>query len=290
MQLSSTLPTSNLRRSPSERREGVLPLRPAAQGGGFGSRPDGGAPAPSFRVDWAQSPADLEEAQRLRFKVFAGETGARLQVPEDSPDACDVDRFDPFCEHLLVRVTSGPQRGEVIATCRVLTPCGALRAGRLYTDTEFDLDPLRDLLPRALEMGRVCVEPAWRNGLVVMALWRELGKRMAEQNLETLIGCASIGLQDGGDAAAGLWHLLKRTHLVATARRVRPWKALTLRADGEKMAVAVPPLIKAYLRCGGKLLGPPAIDADFNTADFPMLMHLGDLPSRYGKRIFGASA
>lgn len=244
----------------------------------------------SFRIDWARTKSEVGEAQRLRFSVFADEMGARLQVPADPHAARDVDAFDPFCDHLLVRATGCEREGQVVATCRVLSPDGARRAGRLYTETEFDLDPLRDLLPNALEMGRVCVDPAWRNGLVVMALWRELGKHMAAQQLDTLIGCSSIGLGDGGHAAAGLWQLLQRTHLVAPSRRVRPLQALALRAVDEAAPVAVPPLIKAYLRCGGKLLGPPAIDAAFNTADFPMLMHLGDLPSRYGKRIFGSSA
>lgn len=250
------------------------------------------AAAPAFRVDWAQCAADVNEAQRLRFKVFAGELGARLPVHGGARDVRDVDPFDQHCDHLLVRATGDAQRGKVVATCRVLSPGGARCAGGRYADTEFDLAPVRDLLPRSLEMGRVCVDPLWRNGLVVMAMWRELGKRMNDERLDTLIGCSSISLCDGGDAAEQLWHRLKRTHLVAPERRVRPWVALALQAQDQALPVPtpapVPALMKAYLRCGGKLLGPPALDAAFNTADFPMLMHLGDLPSRYGKRIFGA--
>lgn len=248
----------------------------------------------SFQVDWAQSAAEIGAAQRLRFRVFAGELGARLQAADDCCDGHDVDGFDPYCDHLLVRATSGAQQGEVIATCRVLSPDGARRAGRMYTDTEFDLAPLRktlpDALPHALEMGRVCVDPAWRNGLVVMGLWRELGRRMADLQLDTLIGCSSVSLGDGGDAAAGLWQLLRHTHLVAPTCQVQPRKPLALRTANDELPVQVPALIKAYLRCGGKLLGPPAVDAAFNTADFPMWMHLGDLPARYGKRIFGVGA
>jgi putative hemolysin len=51
--------------------------------------------------------------------------------------------------------------------------------------------------------------------------------------------------------------------------------------------VETPPLIKGYLRCGAKVLGPPAWDPDFNTADLPMLMRIADLPPRYLKHFSG---
>ena len=39
-----------------------------------------------------------------------------------------------------------------------------------------------------------------------------------------------------------------------------------------------------YLRMGAKVLGPPAWDPDFNTADLPMLMRVSDLPRRYRRQ------
>lgn len=289
MQLNPAAPIAHSSRFGAARAEAEAACRLRAQAVDRQVQPATTPPVGSFRVDWALSNSEIREAQRLRFKVFAGEMGARL-AQRDPRDHRDADAFDAFCDHLIVRCTGGSQEGEVVATCRVLSPEGAGRVGSRYAETEFDLAPVRDLLSRSLEMGRVCVDPTWRNGLLVMALWRELGKRMEAQHLDTLIGCSSVSLRDGGDAAEQLWHLLKRTHLVAPQWRVRPWVALTLQAQDAGQPVLVPALIKAYLRCGGKLLGPPAIDTAFNTADFPMLMHLGDLPSRYSKRIFGASA
>jgi putative hemolysin len=46
-----------------------------------------------------------------------------------------------------------------------------------------------------------------------------------------------------------------------------------LRCD---LAVEPPPLVKGYLRCGAKLLGPPAWDPDFGTADLPLMLDLND--------------
>lgn len=240
--------------------------------------------APSFSTRWAATPLDVARAQRLRFRIFAEEMGAQLS---SLPTGHDVDEFDAHCLHLLVLSHHDAGEGEVVATCRVLLPEGARQVGRLYSDGEFDLSAVRDLMSGTLEMGRVCIAPAWRNGLLIFSLWRELGKLMTQQGLDVLIGCVSVGVSDGGVFAAQLWNKLHLAYLVEPVRRVRPWQPLALRLDDEHSAVQVPALIKGYLRCGGRLLGPPSLDASFNTADFPMMLRLGDLPLRYGKRVLG---
>lgn len=249
---------------------------------------------PSFTTRWATTPSDVAAAQRLRFRIFAEEMGAQLFHSPFGLAGHDMDEFDDHCLHLLVLSqadTSGDDGAcsqEVVATCRVLMPEGARRAGRLYSDDEFDLSPLRDLLPFMAEMGRVCVAPAWRNGLLILALWRALGQLMAHSGLQALFGCSSVGLADGCDLAARLWQDLQTSHLVEPVWRVRPWRPLALQIAQQGEAVRVPPLLKGYLRCGGRLLGPPALDTNFNTADFPIMLRLRDLPLRYGKRVLVA--
>ncbi len=117
---------------------------------------------------WARRPGEIRSAQQLRYRVFAEEMGARLAAPAGARERLDVDRFDPFCEHLLVRAVDD-RRGKaakVVGTYRVLTPDAARRAGGFYSETEFDLDPVRPLLARAVELGRSCVHPRWRSGAV----------------------------------------------------------------------------------------------------------------------------
>ena len=60
--------------------------------------------------------------------------------------------------------------------------------------------------------------------------------------------------------------------------------------DARTVIAALPPLIKGYLRCGAKILGAPAWDPDFNTADLPMLMRIADLPARYRRHFLGDGA
>ena len=91
----------------------------------------------------------------------------------------------------------------------------------------------------------------------------------------------------GGHAAASIWSQLRRTHLAPIEFHVRPRLPLPVeRLDGA-MQVEPPALIKGYLRLGAKVLGPPAWDPDFNTADLPMLMRIDDLPARYRRHFLG---
>ena len=237
--------------------------------------------APRFEVGWARYEDEVREAQRLRWRVFVQEMGARPAVAPDAPKFHDVDRFDAYCDHLLVRVVSGPDAGLLVGTYRVLTPDAARRAGGLYSETEFDLEPVRARCTRAVELGRSCVHPAWRSGSVILALWGALGDFMLHHGLDTMIGCASVSMSDGGHHAASLWRQLSATHLVEPQWQVRPHHALPMAGLRDDLEVDTPALIKGYLRCGAKLLGPPAWDADFNTADLPMMMCIAELPARY---------
>jgi putative hemolysin len=236
-----------------------------------------------FDIVWARDQDEVRQAQRLRHLVFAEEMGAFLTVPEGSPAGHDIDRLDDFCEHLLVRAARSldDEPGPVIGTYRVLTPASAQRAGGLYSDNEFDLSRLHALRGRMVELGRSCVHPDWRSGGAILALWAALAEFMQRNALDTMVGCASVSMRDGGHFAASLWAQLQQTHLAADEWRVTPRLALPVDELRQDLPVEPPPLIKGYLRCGAKVLGAPAWDPDFNTADLPMLLRIEDLPSRY---------
>lgn len=246
----------------------------------------GATPQPlAIKVFWAQHLDEVRAAQRLRYDIFVGEMGARLNTPLPGHD---IDLFDNFCEHLLV---CNETTGQVIGTYRVLTPVQAQRVGSTYSDTEFDLTRLRGLRERMVELGRSCVHRDYRHGGVIMALWGALGAFMVRNQLDTMIGCASIPmLHNGvvsGDLAASIWRKVQATHLAPIQYHVRPRLPLPIeRLDGS-LDVEPPALIKGYLRLGSKVLGPPAWDPDFNSADLPMLMRLEDLPARYRKHFLG---
>ncbi|RZI76207.1 MAG: GNAT family N-acetyltransferase [Variovorax sp.] len=244
------------------------------------------APATAgITVQWARHQDEVRAAQRLRYQVFAGEMGARLDT---ALPGHDMDLFDDFCEHLLVRdeVTE-----QVIGTYRVLTPAQARRVGGTYSDTEFDLTRLRALRERMVELGRSCVHAEHRQGGVILALWGALAGFMHRNRLDTMIGCASIPMSHhgaaGGDAAASIWRQLSASHLASIQYQVQPRLPLPVERLDDTLDVEAPALIKGYLRLGAKVLGAPAWDPDFNSADLPMLMRIDDLPTRYRRHFLG---
>ena len=261
--------------------EGVL-----IRAGAVGSTAGAASGKSVIQVTWARHLDEVREAQRLRFEVFVNEMGARLTTPIPGHD---VDLFDDFCEHLLVR---DAETRQVIGTYRVLTPAQAKRVGGTYSDTEFDLTRLRALRPRMVELGRSCVHPDHRHGGVIMALWSALGGFMVRNGLDAMIGCASIpmlcnGLVSG-DAAASIWQQVRKTHLAPIEYHVLPRLPLPVEQLDGSMTVEPPALIKGYLRLGARVLGAPAWDPDFNTADLPMLMRLAYLHPRYRNHFLGA--
>jgi putative hemolysin len=243
-----------------------------------------------FKVSWARDEEEVRAAQRLRYQVFVTELGARLTLPRGAPAGHDIDVFDPYCEHLLVRSISSEdgEPGEVVGTYRVLTPAAAKRIGGLYSEAEFDLTRLRALRPKMVELGRSCVHPDWRRGGVILSLWSALTDFMQRNRLDTMIGCASISMHDGGHVAASLWEQLRRTHLAPVERQVPPRLPLPIADLQSDLRVEAPALIRGYLRCGAQVLGPPAWDPDFNTADLPMLMRMEDMPARYRRHFLGS--
>ena len=231
------------------------------QTGAAGQRPE----KRKLEVGLARSPGEILEAQRLRYRIFAGEMGANL--PSRTPGV-DHDIYDPHCEHLVVR---DQRSGEVVGTYRILPPERARQIG-YYSENEFDLTRLQHLRSRLVEIGRSCVHPDYRTGATITLLWSGLAHYMLENGYDYLMGCASISMADGGHAAASLYNRLAAEHLGPQEYRVFPHCPLPLAALQQDRPAETPPLIKGYLRAGAWICGEPAWDPDFNTADLPILM------------------
>ena len=235
------------------------------------------ASAGNLSVSLAETAREIEQALRLRHRVFAGELGARI----DSADGLDRDIFDPYCRHLVVRDTA---TDRVVGTYRVLMPEQARLLGCLYSDGEFWLTRLNPLRDSIVELGRSCVDPDYRSGAAIMLLWSGLGALLSGTGHRHLIGCVSVSLADGGALAAGLYRRLSREHLADDEFRVWPRERLATGSFETAPEPAVPALMKGYLRAGAKLLGEPHVDPEFGCADFPMMLELDALGARHRRR------
>jgi putative hemolysin len=225
----------------------------------------------------ARTAAEVEEAQRIRFKVFAEEMGAKLPSADQG---LDIDRFDTFCDHLLVRNTKD---SKVVGTYRMLPPEQAVKAGGYYSETEFDMSRLANLRDRMVEVGRSCVHPDFRDGATITQLWSGLADYIGKNGHEYLIGCASISMGDGGHCAASVYEKVHKLHAAPAEYRVFPHCPLPLHALNRNLDVTIPPLIKGYLRLGAYIAGEPAWDPDFNTADLFILLPVSRMNPKYAK-------
>jgi putative hemolysin len=232
-----------------------------------------------FAIEVAHSGAGVIEALRLRFRVFKN----HLRADADTLDL-DCDRFDPFCDHLLVRDVA---TGRLAGTYRMLGSAAARRAGGFYSESEFDLAPIKRLRGRILELGRASVDPDYRSGAVISALWGGIFNYIAAGEYDYLIGCGSVPLAPDRRSAAAVCRLLTRAHLSPPDLRARPYQPFCpSEQDAGGIADAlipmtIPPLIKGYLRLGAWVCGTPALDPEFNVADLLVLLPMARLDERY---------
>jgi len=237
----------------------------------------------ALMVTLARSEADVRAAQRLRWRVFVDELGARIESPEPGLDA---DRFDAHCDHLLVRETA---TGDVVGTYRMLPRERVGRAGGFYAESEFHLTRSPVLRRRTVEVGRACVREDHRTGGVIALLWSGLLRYLVDGGHEFAVGCASIGLGDDPPSAATLCRRLVREHSSPPDWRVFPRRPLPWEARHDEIAAPLPPLVKGYLRLGAWVCGEPAWDPAFHTADLLLLLPMERLSQRHAARLLRAA-
>lgn len=237
---------------------------------------------PQLRVELAATVEDVYASQRLRYEIFAEEQGAQL---ESAAEGIDRDHYDAYCHHLLVRRTD---TNAVVGSTRVLTAANARRAGSFYSENEFDLTGLLPQLKgNAIEIGRTCIHRDFRNGAGIGMLWLGLAQFMEMHKVDFMFGCASISLQDGGAQTFAIMQEARANNLAPDHLRVRPLVQILPVAPAAKLAM--PPLLKAYLKLGAWVAGEPCLDPDFNVADIFILLDVNNLNTRYHRHFVQGS-
>ncbi|MCW2511491.1 MAG: phosphohistidine phosphatase [Mycobacterium sp.] len=249
------------------------------------------ADTPRYTLLLSTDPALIDDAQRLRHEVFTSEPGFDLTSTVDGRDA---DRFDEFCDHLLVRED---RSGELVGCYRMLPPPGAIAAGGLYSATEFDVAELDALRPSLVEMGRAVVRNDHRNGGVVLLMWAGILAYLDRCGYDYVTGCVSVPVQGAlgetpGSQIRAVRDFVRRRH--ASTYTVHPHRPVVL--DGRALddiappaRVTMPALMRGYLRLGAQVCGDPAYDPDFGVGDFPALLDKRTADVRYLQRLRSVS-
>jgi putative hemolysin len=240
--------------------------------------------AQRLSVSVARSPEEVKEAQRLRHRVFVEEMGARTAA---QGGGVERDQFDPFCRHLIVRdrVTR-----HVVGTYRILTPERAAALGAFMAEREFDLTGFAAIRGEVAEVGRACIDPRYRCGSTIMLLWSGLASYALSRRFRFLFGCVSVSFGEGDVDAHAVYERACLRHLAPPEYRVAPWAPLSRRPSSMSAPAHLPTLLKGYLRAGAWVCGEPAWDAEFQTADLPVLLALERVEGRYARHFLREAA
>lgn len=234
----------------------------------------------------AASEADLRAVQHLRYRVFVAEGGAEGPGVDHAAEL-ETDAFDAYSDHLLLIDPTRTDGGQVVGTYRLMTATQARAAGGFYSAAEYDLGPLLAQAGQVLELGRSCLDPQYRGGTALLHLWQGIGRHVAARGIDTLFGVASFPGTDPAAHAQPL-SLLHHQHLAPAA--IRPTAvgaaavALDLLPQGETdtraAMLAMPTLIKSYLRLGGTVGAGAYVDDQFNTVDVCMILQTAAMSAR----------
>lgn len=243
----------------------------------------------NFQIRLATSEADLDASQALRYRVFYEEMAA-IPSPDMQARRRDFDHFDPVCDHLLVmHVEDGIE--SVVGTYRLLRRSVALRHGGFYSEQEYDLNGVLTHPGEIVEVGRSCVDAAYRSRGVMQLLWRGLADYVRVHDIHLMFGCASFPGTDPRLMGAQLSYL-HHYHLAPEALRpralARHYVSMSLVPAGDLDTQAVlndlPPLIKGYLRVGGFVGDGAVVDHQFNTTDVCVIVNTDQLTDKYERR------
>ncbi len=223
--------------------------------------------AGALEVRLATSDIEIAAAQRLRYRIFFEEEGARASE-EARVSGLDIDVYDSVCDHLLV-FDHAQAGAPVVGTYRLLRQDVAARHGGFYSAGEFDLGPLlagAGTGLQLLELGRSCVAAAYRDAPTISLLWRGVASYLKAHGIGHMFGCGSLHGVDVGEHARSLAYL--HHHHLAPPE--------------------LPPLIKGYLRVGAMIGDGGSVDRDFNTIDVFVIMPVDRITERYAARYMKA--
>ena len=256
----------------------------------------------AYAFQAAQAPALMDELGRLRELSFRA-------AGEGTGKARDIDAYDAYYTQLALwdsragRLVGGYRMADAAAVLGERGPQG------LYVNSLFELGPaiLREM-PGALELGRSFVRPEYQKDfLPLFMIWRGLGAYLASNpRFCRLFGCVSISPNFNPLTTQLLVSFLKQNsfdgsraeavtprHASQVAEALAPDSMFQLQglvSQIEAGRLKVPPLLRHYLKLGGRILAFN-VDIDFNnTLDGLISVDLAASPPRLLEKYMGPEA
>ncbi len=231
---------------------------------------------------------EIDAVQALRYQVFYTEMGAQADA-QTAATQRDRDDFDAVADHLLV---VDHDRGEgaqsVVGTYRLIRRPAAAKLGRWYSAAEYDISRIVGFDGPVLELGRSCVDAAYRTRGTLQLLWGGIAAYVFKHEIAVMFGCASLPGTDL-DALADELTYLAAHHMAPEAirpvalpdRYVPMLRRDPAGIDVKRTLVSLPPLVKGYLRLGGFVGDGAVLDHQFNTTDVAVVVKTDQVTDKY---------
>lgn len=246
----------------------------------------------NYYIKLVETKSELKHAQALRYSIFYKEKKARPSFSKKII-RLDYDKIDKFADHLIVIDKNKKTKNKIVGTYRLIRGDVARLFGGFYTSYEFNLvnitNAFRD--KQILELGRSCVHQDYRNGSVMNLLWKAIAEYVKLYDIRVLLGCASFSGTDPTKYSDELSFLKQNfslpKYLSVESFNYNNYSVYKLKNNNFNQLrtfAKLPPLIKGYIRIGGKVSDNFYVDHKFNTIDLCVIVKIADIEKKYKEK------
>ena len=212
-----------------------------------------------YRIEFGRSYAHRLKAQKFRQRVFRG-----------SESGLDSDEFDELSDHCLVYDKKSEDKLVLVFRSRTYLSMKEILFS--YSAQYYDLTKLIDLPFKPMEIGRLCIDEDSSDPFLLLSAFKYIASLISNCGVDFIFGCTSFV---GADNPAHLDSLcyLEKNQIAGSKFPVRK-KASSILNIKDQIAIRekhkpaknfLPPLLKFYLRLGGKVSDHAVIDRDLDT-------------------------
>lgn len=217
-----------------------------------------------FTVKFAETKDEIMQTLKLRYREMLLDYRPE-NVKEDGIDIVPCD------EYAKLAICVDNESGEVVGTYRVITTDFLPKGEKFVTETEFNIDVLKQTGEKIAELSRAVVKTEYRNSIVLTLLLRFVVSYILEQGVRYVVGTASFHGTDKkvwvkelsylaanySDDYKGMYSLEKEQIELLDKSQI----------DANEIRKSMPPLLRVYSAFGAIISNDSFTDYDFGSVD-----------------------
>ena len=211
-----------------------------------------------YRIEFGQSDANRMKAQKFRQRVF-----------RESETGLDEDKFDKISDHCLIFDEKKDDKLVLVFRSRSFSSMKDILCS--YSAQYYDLTTLSRLPLKPMEIGRLCVDKTAKDPFLLLTAFKYLAALISSSRRDFIFGCTSFSGVDNPRHLVSLSSLEKnqiagpKFQVKKKSHNILDIKKIVGPNKNKSAKNFLPPLLKFYLRLGGKVSDHAVIDQDLDT-------------------------